>query len=78
MARDRVRLCSSSGSFSVIGWIKGRECLSISYTAHDEAQVAAVAGVNGVLVTAGVRGGCSAIFSRKAARLSTRGSSDGT
>jgi hypothetical protein len=33
-------------------------------------QVAAVAGVRGVPATAGVLGGCSAIFSRKATRLS--------
>jgi hypothetical protein len=33
-------------------------------------QVAAAAGVRGVPATAGVLGGCSAIFSRKATRLS--------
>ena len=35
-------------------------------------QVAAVAGVRGVPATAGVLGGCSATFSRKAASLSAR------
>jgi hypothetical protein len=36
---------------------------------RQSAQVAAVAGVRGVPATAGVRGGWSAIFSRKATRL---------
>jgi hypothetical protein len=43
-----------------------------------EFQVASVAGVKGVPATAGVRGGCSAIFSRKAATKSVVSTFDGS